>query len=185
MTTDANALLGKLPKVYGPMSELFRSIEAAEGYLVLGMAEDARACLQKLPEDLGSHISTMPCRLKIQRQMGNWAAAGAIAEVMAGKFPEDPVWWLEWASCIREVEGVESAQWVLSQAVRVHPHTPSILYNLACCTCVLGKVATARRLLGMAFGLDPGLEAEARGDADLSLLYPGSIRTDLPRLHDR
>lgn len=161
----------KLPTVSGPLSQLFHALEAAEGYMVLDMPADAQACLRMLPSEFQYSELTMPCHLRVYQHLGEWASAASVAESLAARFPEDIVWWLEWARSIRHAEGVDAAQWVLSQAARVHPHAPAVLYDLACCTCVLGRIATARRLLGMAISLDPLLEADATSNPDLAAIH--------------
>lgn len=149
------------------MSELFRTLEAVEGSPVLGMAADALVCLRDLPDEHASHDLTMPQRLKIHKQMGEWAADTGIAGSSARDHPEDPLSWTEWADSIRRAEGVEASRRVLSQAMCVHSRAPSVVYHLACCNCVLGETGTAGRLLEIAIALDPGLEAVAVVDSDL------------------
>lgn len=159
------------------MTEFKRSLEAVEGYLTLGLYQDAWDELDSLPPEIRTEHAVVELRCEIYQRLGKWNAARVLAESMAHRFPENPSWWLTWAYALRREETVEAARGVLWEAVQRHPGVGLISYNLACYSSVLGELDEARRLLTRAFAIDPDLKKIATGDEDLQPLrdagWPG------------
>lgn len=153
------------------MNDLQRPLEAALGFMSLGMHEDALEELETLSPELRSLDVVMEMRIEIYRGLGKWESARVIAESLAGKFPENPGWWLSWSFALRREQSVEAAQVVLLEASEIHPDVGMIAYNLACYACVLGDTDDACLLLKRAFLLDPTLKSTAIDDPDLKQIY--------------
>ena len=160
------------------MNDTPRHLQAALGYLTLGMHQDAWDELENLPPELRTDVAVLELRIQIYQLLGKWEPARILAESLALKFPENPIWWIHWAYSLRREKNVREAQGVLWHAVQIHPVFAPIVYNLACYACVLGQMEDARSLLERAFLLDPNFKATALDDPDLEAIFGASEKLD-------
>lgn len=65
-------------------------------------------------------------------------------------------------------------------AAAIHPHEALIPYNLACYSCVLGNLEASRKLLTLAFAMDPNLKQIALHDPDLDPIFGNIPISDAP-----
>ena len=148
-------------------------LQAAVGYLDLGMAQDAWDELEKLPPLLKDRDAVLELRLEIFQKLEKWESARVLAESLAKRSPDNLSWWIHWAYSLRREKSVEAARAVLLKAAPIHPDAGLIPYNLACYACVLGQLDAARKLLEVAFGLGENLKKLAVKDPDLRAIYGG------------
>ncbi len=153
-----------------PSGPLQAALDGASGYTSLGMYVDAWRELESLPRDLRGAESVLAAKIEILQKFGKWKYARELAESLARNFPANPRWWLAWSCSLRREDSVESARFILEEAVDVHPSVALIHYNLACYSCVLGEVERCQRLLEQAFLLDESLKIAALLDPDLQKL---------------
>jgi Flp pilus assembly protein TadD len=153
------------------MSDPTKHLKAAMGYLDLGMAQEAWDELEKLPPLLKDRDSVNDLKIEIYQRLGKWESAGILAESLAKRSPENPNWWIQWAFSVRREKSVEAAQAVMREAAQVHPDMPLIPYSLACYSCVLGDLETARTLLEKAFSMSAHLRRRAINDPDLRPIF--------------
>ena len=146
-------------------------LQAAIGYLQLGMFEDANDELEELPPDLRASDEVLALRIEIYQRLAKWESARVLAESLAKRSPEQPDWWLSWSYALRRERSVVEAQAVLRKASEIHPDVALIAYNLACYACVLGDLAEARTLLKIAFNMDLNCKFMALDDPDLEPLW--------------
>lgn len=157
------------------MIEAERAVNAAIGYLNLGMAEEAWEELDSLPPDLIHAWPVVEARIGIFQVLDKWKDARELAESMARRFPEEPAWWLKWAYSLRHESSASEARSVLWEAVQLHPSVAMISYHLACYACALGDKAEAGDRLRRALAIDPRLRATALDDSDLALLWKDGV----------
>jgi tetratricopeptide (TPR) repeat protein len=74
--------------------------------------------------------------------------------------------WLE-AHPFYDSKDYDAAAAVLVRALEAHPDNPNVLYNLACCEALGGRVDEARAHIARAMELDPRTSDWAARDADL------------------
>jgi predicted Zn-dependent protease len=153
------------------MTDLKRTLDAAAGYLTLGLIDDAWEELESLPPAMEREDAVLELRCEIYQRLGRWNSARVLAESMAHRSPENPAWWLSWAYALRREQSVEAARGVLWEAAQLHPGVPLITYNLACYASVLGELDEARRLLAKSFAMDPGMKKIAGKDPDLTPVF--------------
>ncbi len=153
------------------MFELKRRVDAATGYLMLGMIQDAWDELEALPPELRTRDEVLATRIEIYHKLAKWEQARILAESLAGRSPQNPAWWIHWAYSLRREQSVEAAREVLEQAVRIHPDVSLIPYNLACYACMTGNMVEAGKLLQRAVILDPRLKLVALKDPDLDAIF--------------
>jgi Tfp pilus assembly protein PilF len=81
--------------------------------------------------------------------------------------PEVPKHWLDLAWGQRRGIDLQTAEMTLKEALGRFPNEAVIHYNLACYSCVSGRVEEGKGLLATALRLDPNLKATALEDEDL------------------
>ena len=153
------------------MNVLPRHLEAALGYVALGMHQDAWDELECLPPEVRADDHVLDLRISIYQAHGKWEPARVLAESLAKRAPENPQWWILWAFSLRREKSVADARAVLLEASALHPDEAMITYNLACYSCVEGDIETATVLLKQAFALEPDLRKTALDDPDLDSIF--------------
>lgn len=148
-----------------------RHIQRADGFLDLGMALDARAELDQIPE---AFRNVAPVRVELLRLAfteKDWPAAAALAGELSGKFPDEPAFWVERAYATRRAVSIAAARDILTDAALRFPKLAMIHFNLACYDCQLGNLDSALRWLAQAVALDEKCHEAALEDEDLKPLW--------------
>jgi tetratricopeptide (TPR) repeat protein len=152
-----------------------RCLQAAQGWLGLGLPADALAELDGIPPGQQRHPAVLETRWMICAEQMNWDVAVTVAEDLIAQAPDDANGWLHRAYALRRSNkgGLAEARQALSPAVEKFPDEPVIPYNLSCYACQLQQLAEARIWLQRA--LKVGKKAEIKGmalaDADLEPLW--------------
>lgn len=147
------------------------SLEAALGYLALGMHEDAWEELEALPPEAKANDGVFDLRISIYMGIEKWESARILAESLAKRSPENVRWWVLWAYSLRREKSIPDARAVLLEASKVHPDEALIPYNLACYCCVEGDLIGARGFLRLAFSMNKDLRQVALDDSDLKPIF--------------
>lgn len=164
------------------MTSSEQRLQAAQGYIQLGMFQDAWDELEALPPEFMADDMVSELRVSIYQALEKWEPARILAESLAKRSPENVGWWILWAYALRREKSVEDAKTVLMEAAAIHPNEALIPYNLACYSCVLGNLEASQKLLNMAFAMDPNLQRIALDDPDLDPLFGNSPpESPLPR----
>ena len=153
------------------MNVLPRHLEAALGYLALGMHQDAWDELECLPPEQRANDGVSELRISIYQALGKWEPARVLAESLAKRSPENPQWWILWAYSLRREKSVADARAVLLEAAKLHPNEALIPYNLACYCCVEGDLIGTKGFLTLAFSMSEDLRKTALDDPDLDSIF--------------
>lgn len=153
------------------MTDLDQLIECAEGYLDLGMIDEASNELDRLPVDLATKVEVMNLRAAIYSETENWPMLRDYAEVLVKVRPEDSAHWIWFAFATRLTRSIMEAQAILLDALEFHDSHPTVHFNLACYACLLGDLPLARERLAHACLLEPKKHAVALKDMDLKPLW--------------
>lgn len=145
-----------------------KQVLAVQGYMELGLLDDAREELSHLDPALDV-VDMLHCELFSRQSM--WSELRELAERRARSSPESSQWWISWAYAVRRLETVEAAREILIEAHKAHPEEPIIVYNLACYASVSGNLKDARELLDQAIALDETCKEMAAKDEDLKPLF--------------
>ncbi len=132
--------------------------------------EDAWAELELLPPALRTIESVIELRVEILLKLERWKVARFVAKSQAKRFPENPTWWLQWASTFSHERLIKDARAVLLEAVQRLPSCALIHYNLACYAALLGDRQEAKARLSRAFALDYNLREMTLEDPDLAAI---------------
>lgn len=153
------------------MSE--RAILAAQGYLELGMAEEALAELSTLTfESVDPDIVEL--RLHILMQAKRWTEALSAAEELLRLMPEALPAYIHGAFALHELGRTGEARDLLLKGPEELRKDPTFHYNIGCYEAVLGNREAALQSLERSFSLDETYRDFARRDPDLML-----VREDL------
>ena len=120
---------------------------AAEGYLELGMPEEALREFQNLPRDVKLGVEGLTLLMEIHRAEEEWEAMESVAERIWEAEPENVTHWIDWAIALRLSNSPSSARVLLLEALEKFPEEAIVHYHLACCECQLGNLPSAREHL--------------------------------------
>lgn len=160
------------------MSE--RSLLAAQGYLELGMVEEALAELVDVPTSVISDPDTAPdpylieLRLHILMKGERWSdALSSAKELLLLDSAALPAY-IHGAFALHELGRTTEARDLLLRGPAVLGMDPTYHYNIGCYEAVLGNIESAKRSLEKCFALDETYRDFAKQDSDLE-----TIRSEL------
>ncbi|HKI69411.1 MAG TPA: tetratricopeptide repeat protein, partial [Verrucomicrobiae bacterium] len=105
---------------------------------------------------------------------GNWEVAAEIALQLTMLIPKAAGTWISLAYATRRKPGggIPEAKKILLRAEQMFPSEPTLVYNLACYECQLGRLSEARKWLRRAIKLGGSkFRQMALEDNDLELLW--------------
>ena len=149
-------------------------LDAATGWLGLGLPRDAQQELDRLTPSARHHPDVLTVDWEIYARERRWDEALEVATRLQDADGSRPTGWINRAFALHELRRTTEAQEALLPALPRFPTIGLIPYNLACYACQLGHLDQARGWLRQAMSLD-GREvviARARADSDLDALVP-------------
>ncbi len=147
-----------------------RSLSHAQGYLGLGMVNEAAGELDRIAPAEQELPEVLALRSAVLQAQENWPALRDVARIFAQRAPGEPGAWITWAYATRRAESLAAAEEILLEAERRHPNEPTIQFNLGCYACQRGDLAAARRRVDRAIALQPKFGEAAATDPDLAPL---------------
>ena len=150
------------------MSE--RALLAAQGYLELGMVEEALAELVAVQSPMISDPDLIEMRLHILMQGGRWSDALASAEELLRLNSSAISAYIHGAFALHELGRTTEARDLLLRGPQVLRNDPTFHYNIGCYEAVLGNNDSAMRSLKKSFALDETYRDFAKQDPDLEAI---------------
>lgn len=145
----------------------------AEGYLELGMPEEALGELEEAFASTDQNPAVLQLRTDLLTSLSRWQEAAEICLRMIGLDPGNPFWWIQGAYSVRRARSITEAETILRDALVHHPRNVLITYNLACYACVQGRLDEAISLYGRAIALDEKtVFTMSLRDPDLAAIHP-------------
>ena len=143
----------------------------ANGYLDLGMTEEAKEELDAIIESerLGDDVLAMRARLYLESK--NWEVMEAVSKQLATQSPKLAFAWVNWAYALREMGRNEEAKQVALRGLEQHPKEATLWFNLACYCSLLGELEDASKHLNEAIRIDKDFETSSVDDPDLDNLW--------------
>jgi Tfp pilus assembly protein PilF len=148
-----------------------RNIQAAIGYLGLGMLEEANNEIECIPLDQKNSSEVLGVRLEIYRAAEKWTLMEVVARELWKRHQDQPLFWNHHAYAVRRSTGLEEAHKILSEALEKFPDDGMTNFNLGCYSCQLGDLESAKVKVGKAIKLDPQWKIHAFNDPDLEPLW--------------
>ena len=150
---------------------VIRHLEAASGYLQLGMIQDANDELEEIAPAAKTSREVMVVRAVIYRQAEAWQLLREVGGFLVLNWPEEVQHWIWLAYGTRRCRSMEEGEQALLDALRLHDREPLIHFNLACYASQLGNLVAARDRLARAIKLDPNVRLMGLDDPDLEPLW--------------
>jgi Flp pilus assembly protein TadD len=151
-------------------------LDAAIGWLGLGMVADAQTELENISPANRHHPDVLEVRWTLYAHEERWSDALVIARAELAVQPDDASGWLHHAYALRRVTagGLPQAWDALLPAAEKFPTEPVIAYNLSCYACQLQQLDLARTWLqrAIAAGRKSAIKQMALADDDLKPLWP-------------
>jgi Tfp pilus assembly protein PilF len=148
-----------------------KQLQAAVGYLELGMVEDAANEIECISPDQKNSSEVLGVRLEIYRAAEKWSLMEVVARELWKRHPDEPIYWNNLAWAVRRDSSIESANDILRQAVEKFPEDALTSFNLGCYACQLGNIEQAKTRVGKAIELDTKFKLMALDDPDLEPLW--------------
>jgi len=150
-------------------------LNAAVGWLGLGLPEEAKAELKVISPAHQRHPDVLEARWTIHAQEQRWDAALDVARKLLAQSPNRADGWLHHAYALRRVAdgGLEKAWEALKPAADKFPAEPVIAFNLSCYACQMQQLDEARVWLKRALkvGGKEHIKRMALADSDLEPLW--------------
>jgi predicted Zn-dependent protease len=147
-------------------------LRVAEGFLELGLTDEALDEIRALPTELHGQREVLELKLAVQMQSGSWNPASETARLLCLQAADEPSFFISAAYCLHETGDTLAARdWLMRGPKALHT-MPVFHYNLACYLWTLGEAARARTHLKQAISMDGSLLEEARQDRDLNGIGP-------------
>lgn len=151
--------------------ELTRRLDAASGYLTLGLDEDAWKEIEDIEiddlpcdEDRASYLALV---LELAVRGSDWSLGAGIADALRLVAPGNAAAFLHGAYCLHELGRTADARELLVHGPEALRGLPVYHYNLGCYNAVLGDREQALACVREAFEMEPALRNSARKDPDL------------------
>lgn len=144
-------------------------LRSAEGWIDLGLPEEARAEIEQLPRELREQPVTLMVRWRLHAAAKEWSAAAQVGEMLVERDAANSFGWIHRSFALHEQKKSEEAWDKLLPALEKFPEEELIAYNLACYACQLGRMEEAQTLLRTACkrGKSAEIKARALDDPDL------------------
>ena len=147
------------------MSE--RALLAAQGYLELGMVEEALSELASVPAGENADADLTELRLHILMHGKRWDEALVAAEELLRISPQAGPGYIHGAFALHELGRTAQARDLLLKGPPLLRQNPTFHYNIGCYEAVLGNRESALQSLRESFALDETYRDFAQRDPDL------------------
>ena len=146
---------------------ILKRLNAAVGYLNLGMPQDAWNELEDITAKDRARPEVLKVRVEVCRALKQWEMMAEVSNHLRKIEPDEVGHALDQAHAARRFKSEAEAAEILSMALRRYCDDALVRYNLACYWCIMGRVEEAREMLGTACRRDESLRELAETDEDL------------------
>jgi Tfp pilus assembly protein PilF len=153
------------------ISDAEKRLEAALGYLQLGMFEDANDEIEQLSPEEKTTSGLLQLRAAIYSETKSWHLLQEVAGFLVDSLPGDPQHWIWLAYATRRTTDIPAAEAILLRASKLHQNDAMIHFNLACYAAQTGRIEEAKDLIREAIRLEPGIRSLALDDPDLEPIW--------------
>lgn len=144
---------------------------AADGYLYLGLPEEALAELEAIDLEFLHDLPVLRARIRVLLHLKRWENARNLAEVGNEVYPDENEFVVQRAFALHQMQKGGEAVQVLLNAPEWIRRTGILHYNLACYEAQLGDLSTARQCIRAAIEINASFKKNARKDPDLQRLW--------------
>ena len=146
-------------------------LTTAEGFLDLGMVDEAWEQLEEIEPLERAHPSVVEMRLRILERMGRFEMGAEIARGVVRVKPDELDLWLLGSRHVRAAEGaLASLEFLLCCGDRFNGKA-AFWFELACLHCQVGDLIRTAECTRRAVDLDRSLQMQALDHPDLAPLW--------------
>ena len=161
--------LAQQPRVES--QEAQRALQAADGYLFLGLHHEAMGELNTVPLIAQGDPAVLLARVRVLLHRQSWGDADELAARCIEAFPEIEEFTVQRAFALCRTRTADVAIEVIEAAPAWIRRTGILHYNLACYEARLGDLSMARRCIDTAIQINSAMARNAKVDPDLQGLY--------------
>jgi predicted Zn-dependent protease len=148
-----------------------RRVEYAQGFLTLGLVEEAAEELDHISPADRDQDAVLEVMIDLHSMRERWDLAVSAAERYTQRHPDEPKGWISWAFALRRWKTIAEAESILLQAEQRIGETCALVhYNLACYRCQQSDLPGALQRLSIACRMDRHWKTAALKDPDLAPL---------------
>src|SRR5688572_6253330 len=151
--------------------ETRRGLQAADGYLFLGMAEEALAELDTVSTDDAQDPLVLLARIRVLLHLKRWHDAEELAAGGTTSHPDHEEFTVQRAFALHQLKQGDEAMGVILAAPEWIRKTGILHYNLACYEAQLGDLKTAQHCIDEAIKMNSAIRKNAKVDPDLQPLW--------------
>ena len=148
-----------------------RALRAADGYLYLGLVEEALEALNEIHAAERHDTAVLLARIRVLLHMKKWSSAEALSSRGATLHPDEGEFTVQRAFALHQMKKDAAAEQALLAAPEWIRRTGILHYNLACYQARLGDLSQARECIDVAIQINSGIKKNARLDPDLQALW--------------
>lgn len=148
-----------------------KHVEAALGYIQLGMFEEANDEIEQLPLEEKTSPGVLQLRAAIYSETKSWHLLREVAGFLVDSIPWDSQHWIWLAYATRRTTDISAAEVILLRALELHRGEAMIYFNLACYAAQTGRIGEGKERLQEAIRLEPDVRTVALDDPDLLPLW--------------
>jgi predicted Zn-dependent protease len=151
--------------------EVQKALSAADGYIWLGLPEEALEELNGLHPRKRKNAGVIAMRIRALLHLKRWEESAQLAERALNNYPEENEFTVQRAFALHKMRKGDEAIQVMLSAPEWIRRTGILHYNLACYEAQLGDLKTARQCIRAAIELNVAFKKSARKDPDLQRLW--------------
>ena len=148
-----------------------RALHAADGYLYLGMPDEALGELREVPVPEQIASSVMLAKVRVLLHLKDWRNAEVLSLEGSTYHPQEEEFTVQRAFALHQLNKGDEAVEVLLAAPEWIRRTGILHYNLACYEARLGDLSTAKQCIRAAIQLNSAMKKNAKIDPDLQALW--------------
>ena len=148
-----------------------RHLNAALGYLGLGMAQDAWNELEQIDAKDRGNPDVLKVRVEVARALGKWELVSELARHLSKIEPDESLHVFNLAQATRQLKGHEAALAVYEFAADGWPDFGHLRVAMAVELCALDRVSEAKVILREAIKRDPDLKPVVLDHPELEAVW--------------
>jgi tetratricopeptide (TPR) repeat protein len=147
-----------------------RHLMEAQGFIELGMFDDALKTLDTIEPGLRTHPVTLKLRLSIFFEAKRWKEAAKLGKTLCKEMSQDGGVFIQTAYCLHELQETQKAKETLLSGPESLRNEAVFHYNLGCYEAQLGNLEAAKPFVSKAIEMDKSYKKMAQEDPDLKPL---------------
>lgn len=155
--------------------EVYKALQAAEGYVFFDLYRDALRELDSIPTDFQEESDVLVARVRILLHLGRWSNAAKLSARGEALHKEEDEFTVQRAFALHQLDKGEEAARVLLEAPEWLRRTGILHYNLGCYEARWGNLTIARQCVATAIEINSAIKKNARQDPDLSNLWQSGL----------